>query len=96
MPMQATWNGVILAESDQTRIVEGNHYFPPDAIRPEFFQTSSKHTTCPWKGEASYYDLVVDGQTNPGGAWYYPAPKPAAKQIENYIAFWQGVRVSKV
>ncbi len=96
MPIQATWNGVVLAESDQTRIVEGNHYFPPETIYKEFFHENSKHTTCPWKGEASYYDLVVDGQTNPGGAWYYPNAKLAAKPIENYVAFWQGVKVERV
>jgi uncharacterized protein (DUF427 family) len=84
-----------LAESDQTIIIEGNHYFPPYAIRPEFFQKSPKHTTCPWKGVASYYDLVVAEQVNPDGAWYYPDTKPAAKQIENYVAFWQGVKVTQ-
>ncbi|MCB9135083.1 MAG: DUF427 domain-containing protein [Anaerolineales bacterium] len=93
--MQATWNGAVLAESDQTIVVEGNHYFPPQAINREFFRENSKHTTCPWKGVASYYDVVVDEQVNPGGAWYYPAAKPAAKQIENYVAFWQGIRVEK-
>lgn len=96
MSMRATWNGVILAESDQTKIVEGNHYFPHDSIHKEFFRASSKHTNCPWKGEASYYDLVVNGETNPGGAWYYPDTKPAAKPIENYVAFWQGVKVERV
>ena len=96
MSMRAVWNGTVLAESDKTIIVEGNHYFPPDAINQEFFLKNHKHTTCPWKGVASYYDLVVDGHTNPGGAWYYPEAKSAAKQIENYVAFWQGVRVEKV
>lgn len=95
MQMQATWNGAVLAESDQTIVVEGNHYFPPQAINREFFRENSKHTTCPWKGVASYYDVVVDEQVNPGGAWYYPTAKPAAKQIENYVAFWQGIRVEK-
>jgi uncharacterized protein (DUF427 family) len=96
MSIRAVWNGIVLAESDQTKIVEGNHYFPPDTINKEFFRESQKHTLCPWKGEASYYDLVVNGQTNPGGAWYYPDTKPAAKQIEHYVAFWQGVKVEKV
>ena len=96
MPMRAIWNGIVLAESDQTRTVEGNHYFPPASINEEYFRKNHKHTTCPWKGVASYYDLVVDGQTNAGGAWYYPDAKPAAKQIENYVAFWQGVKVERV
>lgn len=91
--MKATWNGATLAESDQTIVVEGNHYFPPDAIRREYFTDSDAHTTCPWKGVASYYDVVVDGQTNAGAAWYYPQPKDAARQIAGYIAFWRGVKV---
>ena len=90
---KAIWNGTILAESDQTKIVEGNHYFPPDSINEEYFRKSSATTVCPWKGTASYYDIVVDGQTNVGGAWYYPAPRFAARQIKDYIAFWRGVRV---
>lgn len=93
--MKAVWNGAVLAESDRTIVVEGNHYFPPDAIRSEYFQTSDRHTTCAWKGVASYYDIVVDGQANPGAAWYYPAPKEAARQIQGYIAFWRGVQVTK-
>lgn len=95
MRMQAIWNGAVLAESDQTIVVEGNHYFPPQAISQEFFRANSKHTTCPWKGVASYYDVVVGDQVNPGGAWYYPTPKPAAKQIENYVAFWQGIKIER-
>ena len=90
---KAIWNGVIIAESDDTVVVEGNHYFPADAIKKEFFQNSSMHTTCPWKGLASYFDIVVDGETNRGGAWYYPAPKDAAKHIKDRVAFWRGVRV---
>ena len=90
---KAVWNGVVIAESDTTEIVEGNHYFPPDAIHQEYFQANNTKTTCPWKGIASYYDIVVDGKTNPGAAWYYPAPKPAAKNITNYVAFWRGVKV---
>lgn len=95
MRMQAIWNGAVLAESDQTIVVEGNHYFPPQAIFGEYFRDNPKHTICPWKGVASYYDVVVGEQVNAGGAWYYPAPKPAAKQIENYVAFWQGVKVER-
>ena len=79
--MKAMWNGAVLAESDATIVVEGNHYFPPDADRSEYFQDSATHTTCAWKGVASYYDVVVDGQVNKDAAWYYPAPKPAAKQM---------------
>jgi uncharacterized protein (DUF427 family) len=91
--MKAIWNGEVLAESDETIIVEGNHYFPPEAIKEEYFQESSMHTTCPWKGSANYYDVVVDGDVNGSAAWYYPAPKQAAKSIEGYVAFWHGVRV---
>lgn len=91
--MKATWNGATLAESDNTVVVEGNHYFPEESIKKEYFKASDKHTTCPWKGEASYYDVVVDGETNSGAAWYYPAPKDAAKQITGHVAFWKGVEV---
>lgn len=91
--MKATWNGVVVAESDDTVVVEGNHYFPADAIRREFFQNSNTHTTCPWKGEASYYTLTVDGKTNPDAAWYYPTPKPAAEEIKDRVAFWRGVKL---
>ena len=90
---KATWNGVILADSDQTKVVEGNQYFPPDAIKRAYFQESSYHTVCSWKGTASYYDIEVDGQTNQNAAWYYPEPSPAAKNITGYIAFWKGVNV---
>jgi uncharacterized protein (DUF427 family) len=90
---RATWNGAVLAESDVTEMVEGNHYFPPESIRREYFQESSSHTTCYWKGLASYYDVVVDGQTNKNAAWYYPAPSAAAQNIKGYIAFWHGVKV---
>jgi uncharacterized protein (DUF427 family) len=90
---KAVWNNVVLAESDQTIVVEGNHYFPPDAINREYFTESGTHTTCPWKGIASYYSVQVDGQTNKDAAWYYPTPKDAAKQIANYVAFWKGVQV---
>lgn len=90
---KATWNGAVLAESSKTEIVEGNHYFPPDAIDKQYFQESSTHTTCPWKGTASYYNVVVDGQVNKDAAWYYPAAKEKAKNIEGYVAFWRGVKV---
>lgn len=91
--MKATWNGQVIAESDETEVVEGNHYFPADSIKREFFTASSQHTTCPWKGEASYYSVVVDGETNKDAAWYYPQPKDAAKQIKDRVAFWKGVKV---
>ena len=91
--MKAIWNGAVLAESDDTVVVEGNHYFPADAIRREHFADSSHHTICPWKGTASYYDVVVEGRTNANAAWYYPEPKDAAKQIAGHVAFWKGVEV---
>ena len=91
--MKATWKGAVLAESDETVVVEGNHYFPADSIKREHFRESGAHTTCPWKGEASYYDVVVGGEVNADAAWYYPAPKDAAKQIKDRVAFWRGVRV---
>jgi len=90
---RATWNGVVIAESDETIVVEGNHYFPRDSIVSEHFTESSKHSRCPWKGKASYFDVVVDGQTNSGAAWYYPAPKAAATDIKDHVAFWRGVSV---
>ena len=91
---QATWNGVVLAESDATIVVEGNHYFPRDAVNHEYLAESSRHTTCPWKGVASYYDVEVNGERNPGAAWYYPTPSAAAADIKDRIAFWRGVRVT--
>lgn len=90
---KAVWNGAVLAESQQTEVVEGNHYFPPDTIRREFFRDSGTHTVCSWKGTASYYDVVVDGQVNKDAAWFYPQPKDAAKRIAGYVAFWHGVKV---
>jgi uncharacterized protein (DUF427 family) len=90
---RATWNGAVLAESDRTVIVEGNHYFPPDAIRREYFRNSSTHTVCGWKGTASYYDVEVGGKVNKDAAWYYPEPSPAAAQIKDHVAFWKGVQV---
>ena len=91
---KAIWNDTVLAESDETIVVEGNHYFPADSINRATFRESNKHTTCPWKGLASYYDIEVNGQVNREAAWYYPAPKDAAKKITGYIAFWRGVRVT--
>jgi uncharacterized protein (DUF427 family) len=91
--MKATWNGAVLAESDETVVVEGNHYFPPDSLNKEFFENSDTHTICPWKGEASYYNVVVNGTVNKDAAWYYPEAKPAAEEIKNRVAFWRGVKV---
>lgn len=91
--MKAIWNGVVVAESDATVVVEGNHYFPPASIRPEYFEDSGKHTVCGWKGEARYKSLVVEGQRNEDAAWYYPEPKPAAREIQDHYAFWRGVDV---
>jgi uncharacterized protein (DUF427 family) len=93
--MKAVWNNQIIAESNQTIIIEGNHYFPPNSIRNEFFQSSDSHTVCPWKGVASYYSLEVNGEVNKDAAWYYPDTKPAAAGIKGYIAFWKGVKVEK-
>ena len=93
MAMRAVWKGQVLAESDETVVVEGNHYFPPEAVRREFFAASESHTTCPWKGLASYYTVTVDGASNSDAAWYYPEPKPEAAQIRDYVAFWRGVTV---
>jgi uncharacterized protein (DUF427 family) len=91
--MRATWKGEVLAESDATVVVEGNHYFPADAIKREHFRESGTHTVCPWKGTASYYDVVVGGDVNEDAAWYYPEPKDAAKEIKDRVAFWRGVKV---
>ena len=91
--MKAVWNGAVVAESDDTVVVEGNHYFPLESVRAEVLRPSSKSTTCPWKGEASYYSLEVDGEVNEAAAWYYPTPSPAAAQIRGRVAFWRGVEV---
>jgi len=91
--MKAIWNGQVIAESDDTVVVEGNHYFPLDSVRADVLKPSGSHTHCPWKGEASYYSLSVDGADNPDAAWYYAEPKAAAAQIKGRIAFWRGVRV---
>lgn len=93
--MKATWHGATLAESDQTIVVAGNHCFPPSAVKQEYLRPTNMYTTCPWKGEASYYDVVVDGEKNSDAAWYYPQPKDAAKQITDYVAFWHGVQVGE-
>lgn len=93
---QAIWNGKILAESDDTIVVEGNAYFPADSIKKEYFEESKTHTHCPWKGEASYYHLNADGKKNEDAAWYYPETKELAKHIEGYIAFWRGVEVKEI
>ncbi|MBB03228.1 MAG: DUF427 domain-containing protein [Rubinisphaera brasiliensis] len=90
---KATWNGAILAESEQTEVVEGNHYFPVDSLNREYFSDSDHHSSCPWKGTASYYNVVVEGETNQNAAWYYPEPKSAAENIKGYVAFWKGVQV---
>ncbi|MFB8797346.1 MAG: DUF427 domain-containing protein [Microcoleus sp.] len=90
---KAIWNGAVLAESDKCEVVDNNYYFPPDAIKREYFKDSSTHTTCGWKGVASYYSVEVGGQVNKDAAWYYPTPKDAAKNIGGYIAFWKGVKV---
>lgn len=89
----AIWNGVTIAQSDATIMVEGNHYFPRDSVKSEYLSDSETHTRCPWKGKASYFNVVVDDQVNKDAAWYYPEPKQAAAQIKDYVAFWRGVRV---
>ena len=91
--MQAVWNDTVIAESDDTVLVEGNHYFPRSAIDPAFLLDSEHTTVCGWKGTARYYSIVVDGQTNPNAAWYYPDPEPAASEIADRIAFWKGVEI---
>jgi uncharacterized protein (DUF427 family) len=90
---RAVWNGATLADSPKTEVVEGNHYFPPDALRQQHFQPSPTHTVCPWKGTASYYTVVVDGKENKDAAWYYAEPTPAAKHIAGFVAFWKGVTI---
>lgn len=92
--MRAIWKGEVLAESANTVVVEGNHYFPPDSLKSEHFRPSQHHTICPWKGTASYYDVVVDGEVNAEAAWYYPDPKPPAREIKDHVAFWRGVEVT--
>lgn len=91
--MKAVWNGQVVAESDDTVVIEGNHYFPPESIKAEFFKESETKTICPWKGTASYYNLVVDGAKNEDAAWYYPKVSDLAKAIKGRIAFWKGVTI---
>lgn len=91
--MKATWKGEVIAESDDTVVVEGNQYFPAESIKREHFRESETHTVCPWKGTASYYDVVVGGEVNKDAAWFYPEPKDAAKEIKDRVAFWRGVKV---
>jgi uncharacterized protein (DUF427 family) len=93
--MKAVWNNQIIAESDQTIVIENNHYFPKDSVKAEYLEPTDIHTTCAWKGVASYFSLVVDGKENQDAAWYYPNPKPAAAEIKDYIAFWKGVKVTE-
>jgi len=91
--MKAVWNGAVIAESDATVVVEGNHYFSPEAVRRDYLLESHTHTTCPWKGLASYYTIVVEGKRNADAAWFYPGPSHAAHKIAGYVAFWKGVQV---
>ncbi|MCH7875524.1 MAG: DUF427 domain-containing protein [Gemmatimonadetes bacterium] len=91
--MQAIWKGATLAESDHTVVIEGNHYFPPDSVKREYFEASDHQTRCPWKGLASYYTVTVDGERNEAAAWYYPEPSEAAERIKDHVAFWKGVEV---
>ncbi len=91
--MKAIWNNAVIAQSDKTLVVENNHYFPPESINMEYFEESETHTTCPWKGQASYYTLRVGGEENRDAAWYYPETSDLARQIKGYVAFWKGVEV---
>ena len=92
--MKAIWEGEIIAESDSTEVVEGNHYFPADSVNEQFLKNSDTQTNCPWKGDASYYSIVVGAKTNEDAAWYYPQPKEAAQNISGHVAFWKGVEVA--
>lgn len=92
---RAIWNDVVIAESDKTVLVEGNHYFPPESVKTEYFTESNRNTTCPWKGVASYYNIVIDGEEYTNGAWYYPEPKSAAAEIKDHVAFYGNVKVEK-
>jgi len=93
--MKAIWNNKVIAESNETIVIENNHYFPPNSIKKEYFENSDTHTVCPWKGQASYYTVNVDGNRNIDAAWYYPSISELAKGIEGYVAFWRGVSVEK-
>lgn len=92
--MKATWNGAVIAESDDTVVLEGNHYFPDSSLNRDHVTFSNHRTSCPWKGQASYYSLLVNGELNPDAAWYYPDPKPEADEIRGRVAFWKGVKVA--
>lgn len=92
--MKASWNGHVIAESDDTVVVEGNHYFPADALNREYVLESNHRSTCPWKGEARYYSLLVDGDLNPDAVWYYPNPRDGAEMVRDRVAFWKGVQVT--
>jgi uncharacterized protein (DUF427 family) len=92
---KAIWKGKVLAESNDTIVIEGNHYFPPESINRDYFQDSGTHTTCPWKGKANYYNIVDNGDTNKDAAWYYPNPSNMASEIKDYVAFWRGVNVER-
>ncbi len=92
---RAMWKGAVIAESDRYEVVENNVYFPADSVKPEYIQPSDHHTTCGWKGVASYYNIAVNGEVNANAAWYYPEPKDAAKAIKGHVAFWKGVQVEK-
>ena len=93
--VKAIWKDKLIAETDNFEMVEGNYYFPPESVKKEFLKNSDTHTTCPWKGLASYYDIVIEGEVNKDAAWYYPDPNPAANKIKNYIAFWKGVEIKE-
>jgi uncharacterized protein (DUF427 family) len=93
--MKAIWNDTVIAESDDTVVVEGNHYFPIDSVQLGVLAETATHSVCPWKGTASYYSVTVDGQTNVDAAWFYPTPKAAAAQIKDRLAFWKGVQVTE-
>lgn len=93
--MKAIWKDTIIADSDSTIVVEGNHYFPPESVNMEFLRSTNTHSTCSWKGIASYYDVIVGGNVNKDAAWYYPDPNPVAVEIKNHVAFWRGVQISE-
>jgi len=93
--MKALWNNQVIAESNDTVVVENNHYFPKSSVKAEYLKDSNTHSTCPWKGFASYYTLEIDGKQNPDAAWYYPEPKEAAANIKDYVAFWKGVKITE-
>ena len=92
---KAIWNNTVIAESEKTIVIEGNHYFPPETLKQEFFKSNETHTTCAWKGVASYYDIEVDGKTNNDAAWYYPEISPLAESIKGHVAFWRGVQIEE-